>query len=111
MFTDKFGEVEREIRNVDTETPPGVITPIPPKPKVPKEPNEDDGKPRYRRMVRVKVRDEVYTLLRGQSLSPYIFALVQQQNKKLIAVNVRGGYKALPKGKAERREHCLMQIL
>ncbi len=65
----------------------------------------------YQRHLTIKVRDEVWTLYRGLSLPEFVFAQVQPDAPRLIQVNVRGNYKALPETKLARREHCLMQIL
>lgn len=69
------------------------------------------GEPPYRRQVSIRVREEVFVLYRGRSLDPYRFAEVNPDNRKMIFVNVRGNYRALPSGKHARTEHCLMQIL
>lgn len=72
---------------------------------------EPDPERRYRRHIAIRVRDEVFYLYRGQTLHPYVFAQVSPNNPKMIFVNVRGGYKALPEQKAARREHCFVQVL
>jgi len=72
---------------------------------------ETDPERRYRRHIAIRVRDEVFYLYRGQTLHPYVFAQVSPNNPKMIFVNVRGGYKALPEQKAARREHCFVQVL
>jgi hypothetical protein len=116
MFNDCFGPPEDDI----TEGPilPGQPKPKPDGPRPPRpNPGDDDpnkDKPvreKYRRYISIKVREETFFLYRGKSLHPYIFAQVNPSNEKMIEVNVRGGYKALPKNKPAMREHCLMEIL
>jgi hypothetical protein len=110
MFKEAFGE---PVRNGEVY----LGQPVSKKPHVPRtepiEPVDEPLKPKdkYQRYICIRVRDETYNLYRGQSLHPYIFAQLNPNNAKMIIVNVRGGYKALPDTKAARREHCLMQIL
>ncbi len=120
MFNDRFGPPD----DGGVDGPPDG-PPIPPKPKPDgtktAEPKPDGGgtggggtKPdreKYRRYLSIKVREKTYYLYRGQSLHPCIFAQVNPTNRKMIQVNVRGGYKALPETKQARKEHCLMEIL
>ncbi len=75
------------------------------------EKGEPDPERQYRRHIAIRVRDEVFYLYRGQTLHPYVFAQVSPNNPKMIFVNVRGGYKALPDQKVARREHCFVQVL
>jgi hypothetical protein len=113
LFNDHFGEPDdkpqvidyfRPTTNTGSKSPGGGS-------KKDDDTNDDEKRERYRRHVAIKVRDEVYYLYRGHTLHPHIFAQVSPSNPKMIFVNVRGGYKALPDQKAARREHCLMQVL
>jgi hypothetical protein len=65
----------------------------------------------YRRLLTIKIGNETFRLYRGQSLHPYIFAKVDPADRKLVYVNVRGGYKALPKNQQARTEHVFTQVL
>lgn len=118
MFCERFGEPEDG--GIVDNPPPAPPKPKPNPPSHPRPKPEEDkpgggDKPpgtetKYRRYLPIRVRDETFYLYRGQSLHPFIFAQVTT-NPKMIQVNVRGGYKALPETKQARREHCLMQVL
>ncbi len=108
MFNQRFGEPEEDL-----------------KPSRPKDGNSSGTKPstgnptsrgtatapQFRRHISIKVKDDVYLLYRGQNLGPFEYAQVNINDPRMIIVNVRGGYRALPDQKLSRREHCLMQVL
>lgn len=116
IFNERFGQPEEDVlENVPREPAEKPEKPSAPTPKPETEAAGAEGtKPSrepYRRYLSIKIHEETFYLYRGQSLHPFIFAQVNPSNKKLVQVNVRGGYKALPSTKEARREHCLMQIL
>jgi hypothetical protein len=115
MFNERFGEPGDDGPDEPPRPPRERSEPGPGGPPNPGggEGDEDEpgGKKQRRRYVTIKVRNEVYKLYRGQTLDPYIFAQVSFADPHVINVNVRGGYRPLPRVKQERREHCLMQIL
>ncbi|OHA18004.1 MAG: hypothetical protein A2836_01760 [Candidatus Taylorbacteria bacterium RIFCSPHIGHO2_01_FULL_45_63] len=115
MFKDRFGPPE-EVRDVGPPPPPPPKD-RPVKPTIPTVPptkdlaKDKEKKDKVHRHVSIRVGEETYHLYRGQTLYRYVFAQVSPSNKSVIYVNVRGGYESLPNTQAERREHCLMQIL
>jgi hypothetical protein len=122
MFNERFGEPDEHFGvpepRVHTATPAtesGVTTPATENgvatPRNSGGGERTGGASPRQRYLSIKVRDEVYTLYRGQSLHPFVFAQTSSSDPRVIQVNVRGGYKALPETKYGRREHCLMQIL
>lgn len=116
LFNDRFGipdeaafmRMRPEGHRMQSAKTDGEQAQLRTKPPVQKAEQE---RPRYRRHLVIKVRDEVWTLYRGLSLSEFVFAQVMPDAQRMVQVNVRGNYKALPNTKLARLEHCLMQIL
>lgn len=104
LFNDRYGPPDMP---PTPPRPPGPGKPGVPNP--PKPPTDEPPGEKNRRYAKIKVRDETYLLYPGRTLHSFIFAQVNTSNANMIEVNVRGGYKALPSTKAERKEHCLMQ--
>lgn len=111
LFEKRFGAAEDLVIEKRTHKP--RHEPEPPDPGRP--PGGNGGGPppkdRPKRYVSIRVRDETFTLYRGRSLHPDIFAQVNPQNGNMIFVNVRGGFGAMPQRKEAQRENILLQIL
>jgi len=88
--------------------PPGGPKKGPPEPGPPRPPREKPKQPR--RYFFMKVKDETYKLYCGATLDQYTFARVDPSNPTVVEINLRGGYKALPKNRQEQGEHCRMQV-
>jgi len=111
MFNERYG------------SPPAILTPDdepqprpeegerkPQKPPQPR-PKKPKGPPRRKRVFSIKVREEVYTLLLGQTLTEFEFAQIDSERQFAILLNTGGRYKPMPAGRSAQDEHCLMQIL
>ncbi len=106
LCNERFGPVDDE--NDGPDVPTQVTSPGKRKAS---EGGGGGGQKREKRYMTVRIGKEVFRLYYGNQLHHDVFAQPAVYDDRVLEVNVRGRYRALPEESRAKVEHCLMQVL